>query len=78
MPKEITVDLDGAFASVETEVGNRGGVLRRKNMQAVNTLAVVDRIIGQLKTILSSCSLTGNWAENLKKATQVYNDKGHS
>ena len=27
---------------------------------------------------MSSYSLTGNWAENLKKATGVYNDKGHS
>ena len=77
VPKEITVDNDGAFASVETEVANKGGVLRRKNMQSVNTLAAVDRVIQSLKTILSSYSLTGNWAENLKKATRVYNDRGH-
>ena len=76
--EEISGDLDGAFASVEGFVESKGGVLRRKNMQAVNTLAIVDRVIGQLKTILSSYSLTGNWAENLKKATSVYNDKGHS
>ena len=46
-------------------------------MQAVNTLAVVDRVIGKLKTILSGYSLT-NWADSLKRATNAYNNKSHS
>ena len=51
MPKEITVDLGHEYAMLEQEIASNGGVLRRKNMLAVNTLAVVDRVIGKLKTI---------------------------
>ena len=46
-------------------------------MQASNTLAVVDRVIGKLKTILSGYSLT-DWSGALRKATEAYNDKSHS
>ena len=77
MPKEITVDLGNEYAMLESEITDKGGVLRRKNVQAVNTLAVVDRAIGKLKTILSSYSLT-NWAESLQRATNAYNNKSHS
>ena len=51
--------------------------MRRKNLQAVNTIAVVDRAIGKLKVILSSYSLT-NWAISLQQATDAYNEKSHS
>ena len=77
MPREITVDNDGAFATLEQEIASKGGVLRRKNMQTANTLAVVDRVIGKLKTILSGYSLT-DWSGALRKATATYNDKSHS
>jgi hypothetical protein len=77
MPKEITVDNDGAFALLEQEIASKGGILRRKNMQTVNTLAVVDRVIGKIKSILSGYSLT-DWAGSLRKATAAYNDKSHS
>ena len=77
MPKEITVDLGNEYAMLNQEVESKGGVLRRKNMQAANTLAVVDRAIGKLKTILSGYSLT-NWSSALRKATAAYNDKSHS
>ena len=46
-------------------------------MAAANTLAVVDRVIGKLKTILSGYSLI-TWAPALKKATAAYNDRSHS
>ena len=46
-------------------------------MAAANTLAVDDRVIGKLKTILSGYSLT-TWAPALKKATAAYNDRSHS
>ena len=46
-------------------------------MQAINTLSVVDRAVGQLKTSLSSYSLT-NWAESLQRATHAYNNNSHS
>ena len=46
-------------------------------MQAVNTLAVVDRVIGKIKAILSGYSLT-DWSGALRKATAAYNDKSHS
>ena len=77
MPREITVDLGNEYAMLEQEIASKGGVLRRKNMQAANTLAVVDRVIGKLETILSECSLT-DWSGGLRKATAAYNDKSHS
>ena len=77
MPNEITVDLGQEHALLEKEITDNGGVLRRKNVQAVNTLAVVDRAIAKLKTILSSYSLT-NWADALQKATNAYNERSHS
>ena len=46
-------------------------------MQTANTLAVVDRVIGKLKVILSGYSLT-DWSAALKKATDAYNEKSHS
>ena len=46
-------------------------------MQSVNTLAVVDRVIGKLKTILSGYNLN-DWAGALKKATTAYNAASHS
>ena len=77
MAKQITVDLGNEYALLEQEVASKGGVLTRKNMQAVNTLAVVDRVISKIKVILSAYSLT-NWADSLKRATRVYNEKRHS
>ena len=40
MPKEITVDLGNEYAMLEQEIASKGGVLRRKNVQAANTLVV--------------------------------------
>ena len=51
MPKEISVDLGNEYAMLGTYIESLGGVLRRKNVQAINTLAVVDRVIGKIKTI---------------------------
>lgn len=77
MPKEITVDLGNEYALIGKEINDKGGVLRRKNMQAINELSIADRAIGKLKTILSGYSLT-NWADSLKRATTAYNNKSHS
>lgn len=77
MPKEITVDLGKEWALLEQEIASKGGVLRRKNMASVNTLAIVDRVVGKLKSILSGYSLT-DWAGALGKATTAYNDRSHS
>ena len=77
MPKEITVDLGNEYTLLEQEIASKGVFLRRKNMAAANTLAVVDRVIGKLKTILSGYSLI-SWAPALKKATTAYNDRSHS
>lgn len=76
-PRETTVDLGNEYALLEQEIASKGGVLRRKNMQSVNTLAIVDRVVGKLKAILSGYSLT-DWAGALRKATTAYNDKSHS
>ncbi len=67
MPKEVTVDLGNEWALLEQEIASKGGVLRRKNMQSVNTLSVVDRVVGKLKAILSGYSLT-DWAGALRRA----------
>jgi hypothetical protein len=77
MPKEITVDLGNEYALLEAVIVEKGGILRRKNMSAANTLAVVDRVIGKLKVILGAYSLT-SWAASLKKATAQYNENSHS
>ena len=77
MPKEITVDLGNEYALLEQEIASKGDILRRKNMAAADTLAVVDRVIGKLKTILSGYSLT-TWAPALKQATAQYNERNHS
>ncbi len=76
-PKEVTADLGNEWALLEQEIASKGGVLRRKNMQAANTLAVVDRVVGKLKVILSGYVLT-DWAGALRKATAAYNEKSHS
>ena len=77
MPKEVTADLGNEWALLEQEIASKGGVLRRKNMAAANTLAVVDRAIGKLKSILSGYSLI-DWAGALKRATTAYNEGSHS
>ena len=50
----ITVDNGNEYNLLKDEIENKGSVLTRKNMQAINTLAVVDSVIRKLKTILSS------------------------
>ena len=74
---EITVDLGGEFAKWEEYIESQGGVLRRKNLAAVNTIAVVDAAISKLKRILSGFTLT-DWAGALSRATSAYNEASHS
>ena len=74
---EITVDLGGEFAKWEEYIVSEGGILRRKNLAAVNTIAVVDAAISKLKRILSSFTLT-DWAGALSRATSAYNEASHS
>ena len=77
IPKEVSCDLGNEWALLEQFLASKGAVLRRKNMQSVNTLAIVDRVVGKLKAILSGYSLT-DWAGALKRATVAYNDRSHS
>ena len=51
MPKEITADLGNEFALLEQEISSKGGVLRRKNMQTINSLGIIDRAIAKIKVI---------------------------
>ena len=74
MPREITTDLGNEFASITAEIESRGGVHRRKNLNTVNTLAIVDSRIKQLKTILSGMNLL-QWADSLKKTTDTLNER---
>jgi hypothetical protein len=74
MPKEITTDLGNEFALITAEIESKSGVHRRKNMHSVNTLAIVDNRIKQLKTILSGMNLT-QWSDSLKRATEALNER---
>ena len=73
MPKEITTDLGTEWSLITEEIESRGGQ-HRKTMHAVNTLALVDNRVKQLKTILTSMNLT-QWANNLKKAASALNKR---
>lgn len=77
MPKEVTADLGNEWALLEQEIASKGGILRKKNMRSANTLAIIDRVVGKLKSILSGYSLT-DWSGALGKATAAYNDNTHS
>ena len=77
MPKEITADLGNEWALLEQEIASKGGVLRKKSMQTPNSLAIIDRVVGKLKVILSGYSLT-DWSGALSKATRAYNYRSHS
>jgi len=77
MPKEITADNGNEWAELGPYIEEHGGVLRKKNMESPNTLSVIDRVVGKLKTILSGYSLT-DWAGALKRATAAYNEASHS
>lgn len=67
------MDLDRTFALLEQETVDKDRVLRRKNIQATQTLAVAD---SKLKDILSGYSLA-DWAGALRETT-AYNDRSHS
>jgi hypothetical protein len=54
-----------------------GGTLRKKNVQAVNTLGIVDQAIQKLKRILSGYNLNA-FKGSLDKATKAYNRSSHS
>jgi hypothetical protein len=77
MPKEITVDLGKEYALLGPYIEERGGTLRKKNVQAVNTLGVVDAAIMRLKRILSGRNLA-QFKTSLEKATNKANNSSHS
>ena len=77
MPKEITVDLGKEYALLGAFIEERGRVLRKKNVQAINTLGVVDAAIQKLKRILSGYNLSA-FKGSLEKATNAYNRASHS
>ena len=52
-PRKLQWNLGQSYAMLEQTIASKGGVYMNKNMQAVNTLGVVDREIGKLKTIFS-------------------------
>ena len=74
MPNDITTDLGTEWSLITEDIESRGGVHREKNVHAVNTLALVDNRVKQLKTILTSMNLT-QWATSLRKATSALNER---
>ena len=47
MLKEITVDLGNEYALLEKEINDGGGILRRKPLNQINVLSVVDHVIAK-------------------------------
>ena len=76
MPRETTVDLGKEYALLGPFIEERGGTLRRKNVQAVNTLGIVDQVIQKLKRILSGYNLNA-FKGSLDKAMKAYNRTSH-
>ena len=68
MVKEVTVDLGKEYALPGPYIEEKGGTLRKKNVQAINTLGVVDAAIMRLKRILSGRSLA-QFKTSLEKTT---------
>ena len=77
MPKEITVDLGKEYALLGPYIEERGGTLRKKNVQQINTLGVVDAAIMRLKRILSGRNLA-QFKTSLEKATNKANNSSHT
>ena len=77
MVKEVTSDLGKEFSLLGPYIESKGGVLRKKNVQAVNTLGVVDAAIMRLKRILSGRNLT-KFKSSLESATNKANNSSHS
>ena len=61
---ETTTDQGNEWALLGAEIEAKGGVLRKKDLKQPNSIAVVDRTIAKIKSILSGYSLT-SWAESL-------------
>ena len=77
MVKEVTVYLGGEYTLLGPYISQRGGTLRKKNVQAVNTLGVVDAAIMRLKRILSGRNLA-QFKTSLEKATNKANNNSHT
>ena len=77
MPKEITVHLGKEYALLGPYIEEKGGTLRKKNVQAVNTLGVVDASIMRLKRILSGRNLA-QFKTSLEKNTNKANNSSHT
>ena len=77
MPKEVTVDLGKEYALLGPYIQERAGTLRKKNVQAVNTLGVVDAAIMRLKRILSGRNLA-QFKTSLEAATNKANNSSHT
>jgi hypothetical protein len=79
-PKEVNCDRGHEFAGrVFTAMAQRHGIAVRFKVDR-NDLATLDSAISTLKSILTRRTVTvgaGNWAEELKEATESYNELPH-
>ena len=78
-PKEVSCDLGREFSGVfTTYLEDQGVAVRRKDPQAVNSIAAVDRMQQEIKKILKSIQGADGWAKHIKRAVSLYNDRENS
>jgi hypothetical protein len=79
-PKELSVDLGREWAgpAFKELMQRKGIVVRTKDPQQVNSIAVVDRAMQSVKAILKNIQGDHGWAKSLKRAASLYNDREHS
>ncbi len=81
-PQELSTDLGKEWfgPAFQAYLKDQGTVHRHKNLQQVNSIAVVDRGVQTLKMILANLQSTSDqgWSQLTKKATSIYNDREHS
>ena len=79
-PQEVSSDLGREWGpTFQAYLKDNGTVWRTKDPQSVNSIGAVDAGIGQVKKILANLQLGNDthWATLLKKAVDLYNDRGH-
>jgi transposase InsO family protein len=79
--KEINTDAGTEFIATEfKDMLKEKGINLHRVSDSRNDIATLDRAMGSLKTILTKRTVTigaGNWAQELKKATNSYNNTQH-
>ena len=79
-PEVISTDKGNEWTSAVQDMLDAKGIIRRaKDPRDVNAIAVVDRVIQNLKTRLaeSRSDVPGEWATRIKEVVAAYNETPH-